>query len=68
MPKRSAHESVGINPLLAVGRMLIAEGHEVVGLSGSALHDRIEGIGAEQHVAFGFCNNLGLCGVVSFAA
>jgi MGT family glycosyltransferase len=36
-----------LNPLLAVGRMLIAEGHEVVGLSGSALRDRIEGIGAE---------------------
>jgi MGT family glycosyltransferase len=36
-----------LNPLLAVGRILIAEGHEVVGLSGSALRERIEGIGAE---------------------
>src|SRR5262249_26931094 len=35
-----------LNPLLAVGRILIAEGHEVVGLSGSALRDRIEVIGA----------------------
>ena len=36
-----------LNPLLAIGRILIAEGHEVVGLSGSALRERIEGIGAE---------------------
>ena len=36
-----------LNPLLAIGRVLIAEGHEVVGLSGSALRERIEGIGAE---------------------
>jgi MGT family glycosyltransferase len=35
-----------LNPLLAIGRILIAEGHEVVGLSGSALRERIEGIGA----------------------
>ena len=34
-----------LNPLLAVGRILIAEGHEIVGLSGSALRERIEGIG-----------------------
>ena len=33
-----------LNPLLTIGR---AEGHEVVGLSGSALRERIEGIGAE---------------------
>jgi UDP:flavonoid glycosyltransferase YjiC (YdhE family) len=26
-----------LNPLLAIGRIVIAEGHEVVGLSGSAL-------------------------------
>ena len=32
-----------LNPLLAIG----AEGHEVVGLSGNALRERIEGIGAE---------------------
>src|ERR1700704_31648 len=36
-----------LNPLLAIGRILIAEGHEVVGLTGTALRDRIEGIGAE---------------------
>jgi len=35
-----------LNPLLAIGRILIAEGHEVVGLSGSALRERIESIGA----------------------
>jgi UDP:flavonoid glycosyltransferase YjiC (YdhE family) len=36
-----------LNPLLTIGRILIAEGHEVVGLSGSALRESIEGIGAE---------------------
>jgi MGT family glycosyltransferase len=36
-----------LNPLLAIGRILMAEGHEVVGLTGSALRDRIEGAGAE---------------------
>jgi UDP:flavonoid glycosyltransferase YjiC (YdhE family) len=36
-----------LNPLLAIGRVLLAEGHEVVGLSGSALRERIEAIGAE---------------------
>src|ERR1700732_905596 len=36
-----------LNPLLAIGRILIAEGHEIVGLSGRALRERIEGIGAE---------------------
>jgi UDP:flavonoid glycosyltransferase YjiC (YdhE family) len=36
-----------LNPLLAIGRFLIAEGHEIVGLSGSALRDRVEDIGAE---------------------
>jgi UDP:flavonoid glycosyltransferase YjiC (YdhE family) len=30
-----------LNPLLAIGRILIAEGHEVVGLSGNALRERI---------------------------
>ena len=38
-----------LNPLLAIGHILIAEGHEVVGLSGSRLRRRIEGIGAEFH-------------------
>src|SRR5262245_21197891 len=36
-----------LNPLLAIGRILIAEGHEVVGLSGSAFRERIRTIGAE---------------------
>jgi MGT family glycosyltransferase len=35
-----------LNPLLAIGRFLIAEGHELAFLSGSALRSRIEGIGA----------------------
>ena len=35
-----------INPLLGVARVLIAEGHNVVCLSGSALRDRIESAGA----------------------
>jgi MGT family glycosyltransferase len=35
-----------VNPLLAIGRILTAEGHEVVGLSGSTLRERIESIGA----------------------
>jgi MGT family glycosyltransferase len=36
-----------LNPLLAIGRILIAEGHEIVGLSGNGLRERIESIGAE---------------------
>ncbi|MEA2781387.1 MAG: hypothetical protein QOK29_2931 [Rhodospirillaceae bacterium] len=36
-----------LNPLLAIGRILIEEGHEVVALSGSAFRKRIEKIGAE---------------------
>jgi MGT family glycosyltransferase len=36
-----------LNPLLAMGHILIAEGHEVVGLSGTAFRKRIEGIGAK---------------------
>ena len=36
-----------LNPPLAIGHILIAEGHEVVGLSGSALRERIESVGAE---------------------
>jgi hypothetical protein len=35
-----------LNPLLAIGHMLITEGHEVIGLSSSVLHSRIEAIGA----------------------
>ena len=36
-----------LNPLLAIGRILMAEGHEVAGLSANALRGRIEEIGAE---------------------
>ena len=36
-----------LNPMLAIGRILIAGGHDVVCLSGSALCDRIEGSGAK---------------------
>jgi UDP:flavonoid glycosyltransferase YjiC (YdhE family) len=36
-----------LNPLLTIGRILIAEGHEVVGLSGSAFREPIQDIGAE---------------------
>ena len=35
-----------LNPLLSVGRILVSDGHEVVGLSSTYLHDRIEAIGA----------------------
>jgi MGT family glycosyltransferase len=38
-----------LNPLLAIGRILIAGGHEIAFLSGSALRDRIEAIGARFH-------------------
>jgi UDP:flavonoid glycosyltransferase YjiC (YdhE family) len=36
-----------LNPLLAIGHILITEGHQVVGLSGTCLRNRIERIGAE---------------------
>jgi hypothetical protein len=36
-----------LNPLLAIGHILIAENHEVIGLSGSAFRERIEATGAE---------------------
>ncbi len=38
-----------LNPLLAIGHLLIAEGHGIAFLSGSVLRDRIEGIGARFH-------------------
>jgi UDP:flavonoid glycosyltransferase YjiC (YdhE family) len=38
-----------LNPLLAIGHVLIAERHEVAFLSGSALCSRIEGIGVKFH-------------------
>jgi UDP:flavonoid glycosyltransferase YjiC (YdhE family) len=34
-----------LNPLLAIGHFLVADGHEVAGLTGTALRDRIEGAG-----------------------
>jgi hypothetical protein len=36
-----------LNPMLAIGRILIAEGHEIVCLSGSTFGERIEEVGAE---------------------
>jgi MGT family glycosyltransferase len=38
-----------LNAVLAVGRMLIDAGHEVVGLSATHFRDRIEAIGARFH-------------------
>jgi UDP:flavonoid glycosyltransferase YjiC (YdhE family) len=38
-----------LNPLLAMARILMADGHEVAVLSGSVLRDRIVGIGAKFH-------------------
>lgn len=38
-----------INPMFAIGRMLVEEGHQVVGLSASAMRDRIEAAGATFH-------------------
>jgi UDP:flavonoid glycosyltransferase YjiC (YdhE family) len=38
-----------LNPLLAIGRILIDEGHELVFLTGTYLRGRIEGIGARFH-------------------
>jgi MGT family glycosyltransferase len=38
-----------LNPLLAIGRILIAEGHELVFLTGTALRSRIERTGAKFH-------------------
>ncbi|MEI9982197.1 MAG: hypothetical protein WDN69_02675 [Aliidongia sp.] len=36
-----------LNPLLAIGRILLSEGHEIVVLSGSAFRKRVEAIGAK---------------------
>ena len=36
-----------LNPLLAIGRTLLSEGHEVVGLSASVMRDSFERVGAE---------------------
>jgi MGT family glycosyltransferase len=38
-----------LNAVLAVGRALVEEGHEVIGLSATAFRDRIERIGARFH-------------------
>src|SRR6202795_118366 len=38
-----------LNPLLAIARILMAEGHEIAFLSGSVLRGRIEAIGAKFH-------------------
>jgi UDP:flavonoid glycosyltransferase YjiC (YdhE family) len=38
-----------VNPVAAIGRILVVEGHEVVGLSGAAFRNRFEGIGAGFH-------------------
>ncbi len=38
-----------LNPLLAISHLLMADGHEIAFMSGSALRDRIEGIGAKFH-------------------
>jgi UDP:flavonoid glycosyltransferase YjiC (YdhE family) len=36
-----------LNPLLAIARILLAEGHEVVGMSSNAMRNRIEGVGVK---------------------
>src|ERR1700747_1965948 len=36
-----------LNPLLAISRILLAEGHEVAFLTGTAFSNRIEGSGAK---------------------
>jgi UDP:flavonoid glycosyltransferase YjiC (YdhE family) len=38
-----------LNPLLAIGHLLMAEGHEIAFLSGSVLRNRIEAVGAKFH-------------------
>ncbi len=36
-----------VNPMFSIGRMLIAEGHEVVGLSATAMRGYIERAGGD---------------------
>jgi MGT family glycosyltransferase len=36
-----------VNPMLGIARILLAEGHEIVALTGRAFKDRVEAIGAE---------------------
>jgi MGT family glycosyltransferase len=38
-----------INPMFSIGRMLVSEGHQVAGLSASAMRGQIEGAGATFH-------------------
>ncbi len=38
-----------LNPILAVSKILIAAGHEVVGLTGTWLRDRVEAAGMKFH-------------------
>jgi MGT family glycosyltransferase len=38
-----------LNPILAVAKILIAAGHDVVGLTGTWLRDRVEGAGLKFH-------------------
>ena len=38
-----------INPVAAIGRILIEEGHEVIAISGNAFRKRFEDIGAVFH-------------------
>ena len=46
----AANQLMGhLNPILAIGRILIEEGHEVVGVCGSTMRGRIEKIGAKFH-------------------
>lgn len=45
-----------LNPLLGIGRMLIADGHEVMGVSSSYLQSRVEGIGAQFRSFLGDAN------------
>ena len=35
-----------VNPIAAIGRILVGDGHDVVALSGNAFRQRFEGIGA----------------------
>ena len=36
-----------INPMFSLGNILVRAGHEVIGLSGNAMRDRIEASGAK---------------------
>jgi MGT family glycosyltransferase len=42
-----------INPMLSIGDLLAAEGHQVVGLSATPMRDRIEATGAKAYTLFG---------------